>query len=380
MNIINFNPNLFDLHIDESMDLFNDFNEGYVYQDSTISLPTLEFLKSLQKIIHEFGEVDEFDYSSNDKISKTYVSKGNFKLRVYGDEFSLTGCIAATTEEIRNNLYRELYRELPDIDGVCVFSTSYYNDGNSLETMVERFDDKILSNVSKSYYPYINTNLLFDQFFTSNENILILAGAPGLGKSKLTTLALKYAQKNINKSPQGHDEFISVGIVKSVDILSQDKFWVELEKNSHDFVIIDDLDYMLTKRDAEIVTTEDVIKNSFLNQFLSFTDGITHNNVKFIITTNQNLSELDPAILRKGRLFDILELRPLKNEEALSIWKEHGLPKAKFKYKGDVNPADLGSSISKLLNKRIDEPTAEYLLEDNISKIRGAGRSRKISL
>jgi len=130
----------------------------------------------------------------------------------------------------------------------------------------------------------------------------------------------------------------------------------------------DDLDYFLTSRNEELQTSDDAEKNKFLSQFLSFTDGIEQNETKFIITTNQPFDDIDDALLRKGRLFDILELRKLTNEEALNVWTSAGLLKEKFIFAGDVLQADLGSEIEKHLNKEIK--IEQYLLEDNISKIK----------
>ena len=61
-------------------------------------------------------------------------------------------------------------------------------------------------------------------------------------------------------------QFINCAYVKSVDVLVNDQFWRSLEVRGMDFVIIDDLDYMLTKRDAETSSAEDAQKNIFLNQ------------------------------------------------------------------------------------------------------------------
>ncbi len=107
------------------------------------------------------------------------------------------------------------------------------------------------------------------------------------------------------------------------------------------------------------------------------------NNSKFIITTNQPSEDIDPALLRKGRLFDILEFRSLTLEEAYVIWKENGLTQKTFEntFKhDDILPADLGSEINKRLNKRITTATQSYLKEDGISKVKKAGKKKIISL
>lgn len=151
-----------------------------------------------------------------------------------------------------------------------------------------------------------------------------------------------------------------------------DEFWRTLQKDLPDFVILDDLDYMLTKRDSEVMTNDDAKKNAFLNQLLSYTDGVQKNRTKFIITTNQHFDDVDTALLRKGRLFDILEFRKLTNDEALKIWLEQELKEDEFHilFQGDVLQSDLGSEIAKRKNKRIKNVINSYLKEPSISKIK----------
>jgi SpoVK/Ycf46/Vps4 family AAA+-type ATPase len=207
----------------------------------------------------------------------------------------------------------------------------------------------------------------------------------------MSTLALKHAFKNPDKLPYDKlkdnpaldNQFITVVYVKSTDVLVNDKFWRELEKHEADFCIIDDLDYMLTKRDSEVTNAEDQKKNDFLNQFLSFTDGVEKHKTKFIITTNQKYDDIDSALLRKGRLFDILELRQLDHKEALNIWLDNELSETDFNElftAHEVLPAELGSEIAKRLNTRISTATDSYLKEDGISKVLKAGRAKKIGI
>ena len=65
------------------------------------------------------------------------------------------------------------------------------------------------------------------------------------------------------------EQHFNISYVKSTDILSMDEFWRNLQKELPDFVVLDDLDYMLTKRDSEVMTNDDAKKNAFLNQLLS---------------------------------------------------------------------------------------------------------------
>lgn len=180
--------------------------------------------------------------------------------------------------------------------------------------------------------------------------------------------------------PELEEQHFNICYVKSTDILSMDEFWRGLQKELPDFVVLDDLDYMLTKRDSEVMTSDDAKKNAFLNQLLSFTDGVQKNKTKFIITTNQHFEDVDTALLRKGRLFDILEFRKLKNDEALTIWLSEDLKEEEFRkiFAGDVSQADLGSEIAKRKNKRIKNTVSSYLKEQDISKVQRKSKRMKL--
>ena len=195
------------------------------------------------------------------------------------------------------------------------------------------------------------TNLLFKHLFQEPENI---------------------PYDKLEAIPELEEQFFNVAYVKSTDILAMDEFWRTLQKELPDFVILDDLDYMLTKRESEVMTSDDAKKNAFLNQLLSYTDGVQKNKTKFIITTNQHFDDVDSALLRKGRLFNILEFRTLHNSEALKIWLEAELNEDEFRklFQDDVLQSDLGSEIAKRKNKRIKDIADDYLYEPEISKIK----------
>jgi len=78
---------------------------------------------------------------------------------------------------------------------------------------------------------------------------------------------------------------VSVAYVKNEKILSTDEFWNNLSSQNYQLVILDDLDYALLPRTQAVSTGEDVDKNAFISQLLSFTDGIFENgnNTKFIM-------------------------------------------------------------------------------------------------
>lgn len=387
--VITHNPDMYQM--EDAIAAFRDSQDGFTFPTPDLTLLRSEFSNFIQDVEKEVCPLQVYKFNkSKHSIYEKYMGE---TVRIYtqGTSKDTYSTVVATSEEVAEQVFAIYLRYVERTDDVSIYMRSFFMNDGRLDLNESELKAKDLDYISELYYPYIKTDVMFEQFFTGAENILLLVGAPGLGKSKLTTLALKHAHQNPHILPYDkmadnetlETQFINCAYVKSTDVLVNDKFWRELEKGSFDFCIIDDLDYMLTKRDAEVQTIEDDKKNTFLNQFLSYTDGIEKHNTKFIITTNQSYDEIDSALLRDGRLFDILEFRALHKDEAINIWKSNKLSEEEFNKvftKNDVSPATLGKEINKRLNKRIDSATQSYLLEDNISKVKNAGRRKRMAL
>jgi hypothetical protein len=229
----------------------------------------------------------------------------------------------------------------------------------------------------KEYYPYIDVDEMFKQFLLSNENILIVIGDPGLGKSKMLNVYQRFLLENIDLVKKDDNSETSGEILafylKNENLLSNDEFWNEISEEIPDLVILDDIDYYLTHRTAEVNSNIDDQKNKFISNFLTTTDGLftKTKKTKFLITSNLSTEDLDVALLRKGRMFDIIKLRPLTNSEAKNVWNTYDLDEDFDKYfkSETVLPSDLGSIIKLLQEKKAKkkETKHSYLKEEGIS-------------
>lgn len=353
--------------------------DGYSVVKFEQHLKSEKFNKFIESITEKFY-FSLYNYSRNKHNLHQFYRNESICIIVRGSSQDVFLDIMAKSDEKMKDIFDIYltYIENEESEIECFFD-SYYLKNGQVDVNSKLLHFKDFKDLDEDYYPYIDLNVFFEQFSVGNENILLCVGQPGRGKSKFASTILKLAFLNSDKlpydksveSPDIESQYINVAYVKSPEILSRDEFWRKLEALTPDYVIIDDLDYMLTKRDTEVQTQEDAIKNNFLNQFLSFTDGINKNKTKFIITTNQGYDSIDKAILRKGRIFDILEFRELKNEEALSIWNKNNLDITEFtKLFSDkeVLSADLGSEIAKRTNDKITK-NVTYLKEENISKL-----------
>jgi DNA replication protein DnaC len=348
------------------------FEEGYNYPISEIALES-ENKDVLFTKLNKY-ECKLFTFASKNSNHQILKSE-NFVMDLITDNKNLYVSVLCDSLETSEDVHKILMSLEPATADIELYMNNYYlNLNKSLDANLKVFKYSDFASTNNLFYPYIKTDSMFKQLYTNKENIMILCGEPGTGKTSLISQLFKFTLENpeylIRNEEDEHidGDYIQVAYVKSTEVLANDEFWRTLATKGYDLVVLDDLDYFLTSRDQEIQTNEDAERNKFLSQFLSFTDGIEKNTTNFIITTNQPFEDIDSALLRKGRLFDILELRQLTNEEALIIWKNAGLSEDTFLFEGNVLQADLGSEIEKHLNKDVE--IEEYLLDSSVSKLK----------
>lgn len=320
------------------------------------------------------------------------------------DDFLITIDLFINIKKCKINLYHNSYSKAKPLfdlissykdkqDNVFVSILSYFQ--NSAMSLISREDIKDMDDFSidsEEYYPYLNVNELFRQYSMSDGNILLLCGIPGTGKTRLGDLYMKYLLDNYESEDNSigleEEEDTSIGVcyVKNEEILARDDFWNELKDNEISMVFLDDLDYGLLPRTQQVNSEIDSNKNKFISHLLSFTDGIFEegSKTKFIITTNRNVSEIDKAVLRKGRTFDIIQLRELTLDEARGIWLKSDLSESDFNLrfnKPKVLQADLGSAIKSMIaSMQKDKPLKPYILEEGISLYNRTLNSKKIGV
>lgn len=375
--------------LEEIIEFENNQKNGFIYIKPENYMKTSNFQPMIDEIRENY-KLEEFNYSKSAYNSEKKFYSDSVIITMSGNSRDTAFNIYCKSEFDLNRIFKTYLKHAGDEEETEVkcFFESFYIKGNGIDKTTKVLSLKDVKDTSELYYPFMNTKKTFEQFCTGKENILILTGPAGRGKTQFTNLLFKHLFQEpenipydkLEAIPELDEQFFNVAYVKSTDILAMDEFWRTLQKELPDFVILDDLDYMLTKRESEVMTSDDAKKNAFLNQLLSYTDGVQKNRTKFIITTNQHFDDVDSALLRKGRLFNILEFRTLRNDEALKIWLEADLKEEDFHafFQGDVLQSDLGSEIAKRKNKRIKDVTDDYLYEPEISKVKR--KNKRMSL
>jgi ATP-dependent 26S proteasome regulatory subunit len=94
--------------------------------------------------------------------------------------------------------------------------------------------------------------------------------------------------------------------------LEGDEIFVDFITGLHDAFIIEDADHLLQPRSDG---------NRNLHRFLMIADGVVRaQNRKIIFTTNlPNIGSIDEALLRPGRCFATIQMRPLTVKESDAV-------------------------------------------------------------
>lgn len=204
-----------------------------------------------------------------------------------------------------------------------------YNDrGSSISLPVNS------KTLIKSAYPWItdktdSIDSYLNTYMKYDASVLILLGPPGTGKTSL----IKHIVSNYG----------SAKVTYSNTIIQSDYFFAEFMHDSETkFLIMEDADAFLKSRDDG---------NSIMHKFLNISDGlVSTSNKKIIFSTNlPSIRDIDEALIRPGRCFDILEFRKLTHKEAINVCNELDKDPSNLP-NGDVTLAEIFESIGPQIN------------------------------
>lgn len=178
----------------------------------------------------------------------------------------------------------------------------YAEDGRSVSVPL-REDRSPLD----AMFPFLGRPLrqYWNEYLQSSASILVLIGAPGTGKTSFIRGLLQYSQR-------------TAMVTYSAELLSKDELFSNFVSGSEDILVMEDADEFLRARDSG--------GNDMMHRFLSVGDGlVTISGKKMIFSTNlEHVNDIDPALLRKGRCFDVVRFRALSPEEALALARQTG--------------------------------------------------------
>lgn len=158
-------------------------------------------------------------------------------------------------------------------------------------------------------YPFLNNETIeqyYDRFLASSASILLLIGPPGTGKTTFIRGLLNYAGKNAIVT---YDE----------KILEKDYIFAHFIEDDTGVMVIEDADNFLRPRSEG---------NSMMHRFLNVGDGLINiKGKKLIFSTNlPSIKDVDPALVRPGRCFDVVSFENYTLAQAEKLAKKLEIP------------------------------------------------------
>ena len=191
---------------------------------------------------------------------------------------------------------------------ICASTSGYYLEkGHS--RCPEKFD------ISKLYDDtFAKEDVKINEFIKKDDTsgLIILHGEKGTGKSTyIKHLIHEHADKKFIFVPS-----------HLVNMLGDPAFGSFLTTLNNTIVILEDCENVIADRKSNIISN-----GSGVSLILNMTDGILADDlgIKFICTFNEDMKNIDSALLRKGRCVSKYEFKPLCKEKAQTLLKELGI-------------------------------------------------------
>lgn len=248
-----------------------------------------------------------------DNFIQYYVNNNTLEIRIYGDpEF-----VDDTHDLITDNF---------DEVGASI-EWVYNSDGRSVDVPLTL--DRL---PIQEMYPFLKEPIgeYYDRYMQSQANILLLIGPPGTGKTTFIRGLLAHTKQ-------------SAIVTYDTSILQKDSFFARFIEDDAAVMVLEDSDTFLKARTDG---------NTMMHRFLNVGDGlVTTKGKKMIFSTNlPSIRDVDSALIRPGRCFDVLHFDMLMQPEASNLAKKLGVELPK-KDEGEVKEY----SIAEIFNQKKSE-------------------------
>jgi hypothetical protein len=239
----------------------------------------------------------QFSADNNDALELTAaVWLMSVSRRIIGAPQMKIYCVASVVPELTAAFKPYV---LPNDDALSktkIFSVLDIDKNDSVHTVANYlYNDK--KTVPREFYPYLNGSVeeYAEAFLNSSSRALVLMGKPGTGKTSfIRELVLCMKRSSM--------------ICSDTQLLMTRALYRHFGASPQRILIVEDADMVVRKREND---------NPVMAGILGILDGVVGNDKRIIISTNlESTNSIDEALLRPGRLFDLLKFKPLTNEQA----------------------------------------------------------------
>ena len=151
-----------------------------------------------------------------------------------------------------------------------------------------------------------------EQKHSTHGNLVLFHGQPGTGKTQYLKFLIKSHSSNSKKFI-----YLPNKVFQTIDMPSFIDFFSSHEDS---ILIIEDAESLLINRESG---------NASISTLLNLTEGLLGDalKLKVLCTFNCSISEIDPALQRKGRLFNSIEFKKLDKNLANKLFIKNGINK-----------------------------------------------------
>lgn len=299
--------------------VFNEFPSLYTYKSdeahSSYYFDTKEILGDLKNL---YGEDDvqlvvytlfNLQTSEEDTGLNIYLKKEGLFVRVEkspSETYILYRNGSEAEVEKLTEEFKKFYKK-PALPPNNVYTVAYENGFYLNKLPTKDFSElDILKNYNDDF---VTENEIIKKFVEAeNESgLMILHGDKGTGKST-------YIRHLISSNPEKKFVYIPANLV---NMLSQPNFSSFLMTLQDHIIILEDCEEAIKDRKANG-------SPAAVSLLLNLTDGLLSDGLglKFICTFNDDVKNIDSALLRRGRLISKYEFKPLDTDKANALLEE----------------------------------------------------------
>lgn len=236
------------------------------------------------------------------------IRMGEMSPIIYNDQFIIY-VLCGTIFFHQNNIIKELFKYFKPRSVKEKAAVYYVSKGNyGFETYPFELNVKDIEGNYNDDLPLEKINNIIQN---EESSIILFNGVPGGGKSSFIRYIIDKNKKD--------KKFLYLD--SSVFHYITDSSFIQfLMRFKNSIIILEDCEQLLKSR-------EDSGRNELISTILNISDGLLGDslNLKFICTFNTDLTNIDKAITRKGRLKLKYEFKPLCREKVAKIFEKQGI-------------------------------------------------------